>query len=87
MTAWETYIALIKGYCCIVPLMMPRAFMQGGYVFSPVVLIASCFITSFAALKLVKVGQILGISSYSLVTLKVLGSKAKNILDFMIFMT
>lgn len=44
MTAFETYVALIKGYCAIIILLLPKTFSHGGYVFSPICLIVSAII-------------------------------------------
>lgn len=41
MNAFETYIAIIKGYCALMILVLPRAFGRGGYVFSPIVMMLS----------------------------------------------
>ena len=49
----QTFLALVKGYCAIVILLIPKAFMNGGYVFSPVVLLLSAILTGTCAIKLV----------------------------------
>ena len=41
MNAFETYIAIIKGYCALMILVLPRAFGRGGYIFSPIVMMLS----------------------------------------------
>jgi len=87
MTAFETYVALIKGYCALMILVLPKSFTHGGYVFSPICLLLSATIQVVAGIKLVNTGQSLGLTSYSLITLKVLGPKAKKLLDFMIAAT
>ena len=53
MTSFETYIALIKGYCGISVLLMPRAFQHGGWFASAGMEIGSAFITTLCAAKLV----------------------------------
>lgn len=87
MNFFETYIAVIKGYCALMILVLPRSFANGGYVFSPIVLTLSGLIQCISALKLVDIAKKLDIKSYSLITLKVLGPRAKQILDFMIAAT
>ena len=57
MNAFETYIALIKGYCALMILVLPRAFSRGGYVFSPITLLISGSVQLYAALLLVSSGQ------------------------------
>ena len=49
----KTFIALIKGYCAIVILIIPKSFINGGYLFSPITLAISAMITTYCALKLV----------------------------------
>lgn len=61
MNAFETYIAIIKGYCALMILVLPRAFSRGGYVFSPIVMMVSGAIQMYCALKLVAAGQKLGL--------------------------
>ena len=77
MNAFETYIALIKGYCALMILVLPRAFGRGGYIFSPIVMMLSGAVQMYCALKLVAAGQKLGLQSYSLIALKALGPKGK----------
>ena len=87
MSAFETYIAVIKGYCALMILVLPRAFVRGGYLLSPVLLAISGALQAYCALKLVRAGQALNLPSYSLITLKALGPTAKGALDFMIAST
>ena len=87
LSAFQTYIALIKGYCCLLVLVLPKSFTHGGYVFSPLCILASGLVQFIAAKKLVEVGAHVGLKSYSLITLKVLGNRAKVILDMMIAAT
>lgn len=87
MNAFETYIALIKGYCALMILVLPRSFANGGYIFSPMALIISGYIQCISALKLVECAKKTGIKSYSLITANILGARAKKLLDFMIFGT
>lgn len=65
-------------------LVLPKAFTNGGYVFSPICIVLSGLVQYAAAKKLVEVGSHLGLKSFSLIALKVLGKRAKVILDFMI---
>lgn len=53
MNACDTYIALVKGYCALVVLVLPRSFSKGGFAFSAFCLILSGIIQCFAATKLV----------------------------------
>jgi solute carrier family 36 (proton-coupled amino acid transporter) len=87
MNAFETYIAIIKGYCALMILVLPKAFSRGGYIFSPIAMIISGPIQMLCAIKLVHSGQKLGLKSYSLIALKALGPNGKTVLDTMIAMT
>jgi len=53
MNAFETYVAIIKGYCALMVLVLPRAFERGGYVLSPIIMICSSAVQVTCALKLV----------------------------------
>lgn len=87
MNAFETFIAIIKGYCTIMVLLLPRAFGRGGYVLSPIIMILAGALQMFCALKLVAAGKRLGLSSYSLIAFKALGHTGKVVLDIMIALT
>ena len=64
---WKTFLALIKGYCAIIILILPKSFVSGGYLMSPLILIISSFLTTICALKLVETGLKTKIMSYSLI--------------------
>ena len=53
LNQFETYIALIKGYCAILILFIPGAFLQGGYVMSSALMLASAFVTTICVSKLI----------------------------------
>lgn len=48
-----TFLAIIKGYCALVVLILPKAYSKGGSAFSTFMLIASFVITTRCALKLI----------------------------------
>ena len=54
LTPFGTFITLIKGYCCLTLLLVPKAYANGGYIFSPCAQIASSsfMITSLCSIKL-----------------------------------
>ena len=56
MNAFETYVAIIKGYCALMILVLPRSFQNGGYAMSVAVMGVSAYIQYICALKLVKAG-------------------------------
>ena len=84
MTPFETYIALVKGYCCILILILPKSFANGGYVASSILLIISGLITSAAATMLVESGLKTNIYSYPRLVEKAFGSTGKFLVDIMI---
>jgi hypothetical protein len=53
MTAFQTYIAVIKGYCGACVLFTPKAYANGGWLFSTFALIFSGWFTTICALKLI----------------------------------
>ena len=87
MTTFETYIALLKAYCALSMLVMPKAFQNGGWAASMTFQIASAVLTTICAFKLIQSGLKLKIYSYSLVIEAVLGIKGRIALDIMIALT
>ena len=62
----ETYIALIKGYCALSPLLQPKAFVNGGYGISAIFMIISGVLSLIAVNMLVNVGLSTNLYSYPL---------------------
>jgi len=65
LSPFETYIALVKGYVSLSLLTMPKAFANGGYIFSPICETFTAVLTTYCVSKLVNVGLKLGSYSYS----------------------
>lgn len=65
MTAFQTYVALVKGYCGACVLFTPKAFANGGYIFSSISMILAGILTTVCAVKLIQVGQHMNCFSYS----------------------
>ena len=57
MTAFEAYIALIKGYCGAGLLYSTKSFANGGYAWSNFTIIFAAFFTSVCAVKIIQIGQ------------------------------
>ena len=57
MNACETYFAILKGYTTISLFGLPIGFKYGGWLFSPCVLIFSCFIEGTLAIRLCQVAH------------------------------
>lgn len=87
LSLFETYIALIKGYCATVILTLPRAFLNGGYMLSPVLMIVAATLTTLCVKQLVQTGIKYNIYCYSMIVDRILGASGRRILDFMIFCT
>ena len=84
MNEFETYVAIIKGYCGAVILFCPKAFANGGYGFGTFCLLASGIFTLICARKLIECGQKYDCFSYSLIVKKAYGKWGKAFLDLMV---
>ena len=87
LTPFETYIAVIKAFCGTMIMFIPKAFYNGGYLVSPILLLCSLTLTTICMLKLVKVGLKYKCYSYSLLVHKILGPNGKIFLDILIVTT
>lgn len=56
LSNFECYIALVKGYCAILILVLPRSFATGGFACTAVLVLASGVISTFCASLLVQAG-------------------------------
>jgi len=84
MNAFETYIAIIKGYCGPSLLYVAKAFSNGGYIWSPIVHVCICMFALQCSLKLVKLGKKYQCFSYSSIVKHCIGSKGQFLLELMI---
>ena len=73
MGACETYFAVIKSYCAINVLLLPKAFKNGGFVLSPAAMFVAVFFETLCAVRLSKVAHIQKVYSYPLLMEKALG--------------
>lgn len=87
LNRFETYVALIKGYCALTILTLPKSFQNGGYIFAPINLFISGILTTICVEKLILTGLKYEIYCYSQVVGRVLGPRGRLFLDIMIFMT
>ena len=53
----KTFFAIMKAYCAINVLLLPKAYTTGGYLFSPLALMTGCFFESTAAVKLTQIAR------------------------------
>ena len=70
---FETYIAMIKAYCAINVLLLPKAFANGGYILSPIAMFVATLFEALCALRLCKIAGQFEIYSYQLLMEKALG--------------
>jgi len=87
LSAWQTYVFLMKAYCGVSLLFFPKAFQNGGYLFSGLMETASAFLTTVCVMKLVKCGLHYGVFSYSGVVERTFGRRARNLVDVFIAAT
>lgn len=53
LSRFEVYVALVKGYCAILILVLPKAFVTGGYLTTALLVMVSCFVSTLCAALLV----------------------------------
>ena len=87
MNAFETYIALIKGYVSAGFLFLPKAYSNGGLLLSTFFMCFSCYISTICGIKLINIAQKMNCYSYTDIMKKSLGNKGKLAIDFMISAT
>ena len=87
MSNFSTYIALVKGYCGLLVLVIPRQFRRGGLVFAPILMTVSGIVEWYCCMMLVKIANKINIHNYSLIAEKVLGRWARILSDIMIIGT
>mmetsp|Transcript_32233 Transcript_32233/g.49316 ORF Transcript_32233/g.49316 Transcript_32233/m.49316 type:complete len:157 (+) Transcript_32233:722-1192(+) len=78
MNSLQAYFALLKAYCAINVLLLPKAFKNGGYLLSPIALIISCTFEGTCAVKLSQCGNFTGLISYTDIVNRALGPKVQK---------
>ena len=79
MNSFQAYFALLKAYCAINVLLLPKAFKNGGYVLSPIALIISCTFEGTCAIKLSQCGNFTGMISYTDIVNRAFGSRIQGV--------
>lgn len=87
LSAFDTYIAIIKGYCGPILLFITKAFDNGGWAFSSICLIISGVFTLICALKLIKIGKQYRCYCYGQIVNRIIGKKGRIVLEIMIVLT
>lgn len=73
MNTVQAYFGLIKAYCAINVLLLPKSFKNGGWLLSPISLIVACIFEATCAIKLAQCGLFTGTISYQHIVLTALG--------------
>jgi solute carrier family 36 (proton-coupled amino acid transporter) len=76
-----TYLTLMKGFVASAVLYLPKSFVNGGWGFSILALIASCIITMHCAMLLLQVKQVTNSSSYTEIGKNLYGPVGKVLVD------
>ena len=84
MTPLQAFFAIIKGYTTMNIFMLPIGFKNGGYLFSPIMLIISATFEATCAIKLASAANQVGIYQYTDLVEFALGRKFKNVFQVLI---
>jgi proton-coupled amino acid transporter len=76
-----TYLTLMKGFVCSSALYLPKSFINGGWGFSVICLVASAFLTNLCASKVLRVRAELDAKSYTDIGEKLYGSWGKLVVN------
>ena len=84
MNQFQAYFALLKAYCAINVLLLPKAFRNGGYALSPLALIVACTFECTCAIKLSHCGNFTKKISYADIVKHAFGQRAQTVFQIMI---
>ena len=62
---WQTFLTLLKSFVCTSVLYMPKAFVNGGWLMTSIMLSLSACMTIFCGLLLLEVRKKTGLANYS----------------------
>lgn len=62
---WETYFTLVKAFLCTSIIYAPKAFINGGWLFTSFTITGSAALTYFTSLNLLQCAEKTGLKSYS----------------------
>ena len=71
----QTFFAVCKSYCAINVLLLPRSFVNGGYLLSPIAMVVACFFEALCAARMTTAANKHQIFSYPLLMKKAIGEK------------
>ena len=81
MNKCQSFFALCKLYCAINVLLVPKAFANGGYLASPIIVLISCSFQSACAIRLTHVGNYTGKINYPDIVNVVFGKCGKRFIE------
>ena len=84
MNTFQAYFALLKAYCAINILLLPKSFKNGGWALSPVSLAVSCLFEATCAIKLSQCSLVSKKSNYQDIVLYALGPKYFRVFSMII---
>jgi solute carrier family 36 (proton-coupled amino acid transporter) len=74
----------MKGFVCVSILYVPKCFLNGGYIFSSMCLVASCFMTCYCASKLLDARAKVNAESYTALGKHCYGTIGEMLVNFSI---
>jgi hypothetical protein len=75
-----TFFAIVKCYTALNVLLLPRSFVNGGYLLSPAAMLVAVFFEGLCAVRLANAANKYKIFSYPAIAMKALGPLGYNIL-------
>ena len=70
---------MLKAYCAINVLLLPRSFVNGGYLLSPIILVVACTFEATCAVSLCQIALHYGIYDYPKIAERAMGPKGRNL--------
>lgn len=82
LNAFGTFLTLFKGFVCTGILYLPKAFVNGGFVITSIMLVVEAAITTYCGFLLLEVRAKLGLSNYSAIGQETFGKWGRISVDF-----
>jgi amino acid permease len=87
LSPMNSFITLIKGFIGSGILYLPNSFLVGGYGFSVIALLASCFLSMYCVTLLLAAKKKLNVNSYKDIGVKTLGEPGKHTVNVLIILS
>ena len=81
MGSFATFCAIIKAYTTMNIFLLPIGFKEGGWLFSPCVLIIACFFETISAIKLTECAHQIKVYNYPDIVEYAFGPTAKVVFN------